>query len=283
METTSPKHLHDAACDGHGPHIEVAAIGLERGITDHLDQTVGEVYKESGQPQRDDLSDPARGKGHAVKFQPQDSPLPGEEFEHPHRRAALCDHSGQRRPLDSHIQHKDEHGVQDDIHHCAQPHRHHADLGKALRIDKGVHAQAHHNEKGAAEVDGEVGVGIGKGGLTGAEEIEHRALEQEKDQGGRRTQDQQQREGIAQNMLGLLIVSLPPADGAQRRAAHAAEVGKPHQNGDDGHGKSQSGERQMPGQPSEVHPVHHAVEDIDELRQRHRGRQHQNISWNASL
>ncbi len=93
-------HLADGVDDGHGPHIEVAAIGLERGITDHLDQTVGEVYKESGQPQRDDLSDPARGKGHAVKFQPQDSPLPGEEFLTPTPPSSLCDHSGQCRPLD---------------------------------------------------------------------------------------------------------------------------------------------------------------------------------------
>ena len=58
-------------------------------------------------------------------------------------------------------------------------------------------------------------------------------------------------------------------DGAQGRAPHAAQVGKAHEDGDDGQAQPQPGQGQVPRQLAQIHPVHNIIEDVDELRHRH--------------
>lgn len=51
--------------------------------------------------------------------------------------------------------------------------------------------------------------------------------------------------------------------------AHTAQVGKAHQNGNDGQAQPQAGQGQMARQTAQVHPVHDIIKNIDELRHRH--------------
>lgn len=69
--------------------------------------------------------------------------LPGQKAQHPHRAHCLADDSRRGGTAHPHIEGKNQDGVQDDVTHSADHGGHHAERGKALGGDKGVHA---HNE-----------------------------------------------------------------------------------------------------------------------------------------
>ena len=198
-------------------------------------------------------------------------------------RAPLGDHCGQGRPLDAHVKEEDKYRVQDDVHNRPQPHRHHAHLSKSLGVDEGVHPQADHHKEGAHQVDGHIGVGVGVGGVAGPEQVEHGPLDDQKQGGDRRSEDQEQGKGVSHDPFCFLSVSPSPLHGAQRRAAGAAQIGKAHDNGDHRHCQAQPGEGQVAGQQPQIDAVHHAVQHVDELGQRHGEGQGQNVFGDAPL
>ena len=68
-------------------------------------------------------------------------------------------------------------------------------------------------------------------------------------------------------------------------APHPEEVGKGGDDGNDGEGQPQAGEGQgrRLGDVSDVHPVHHAVEDVDELGQGHGQGQVEDVAGHLAL
>lgn len=280
-------HLPDGVENGHDADIQITAVELEGGVAHHLDQAVGQVHEKAGQAQGHDpfCPCPVQADRAPAQAQAQDGPRPGEEQQHPPAGQALSDHSSQGGSLYAHIQPKNQDGVQRDVHCRTQHHRHHACAAKALGIDEGVHPQADGDEHSAAQVDGEVVVGVGEGVGAGPEQIEDGLLQHQEKGGGHRPQQQEQGEGVAHDVLRLPIVPPAPADGTQRRAAGAAQVGQPHQHRDNGGGHPDPGEGQVAAswQPTQVDAVHHAVEHIDQLGRCHRNSQREDIPRDASL
>ena len=80
-------------------------------------------------------------------------------------------------------------------------------------------------------------------------------------------------------MRGALGVAFAARDGKQRCATGAKQVGKCRNDGDDGKGKANPGERsgrnlwQMPN----IHAIHNAVKHIDKLGKNHWDSELQNI------
>ncbi len=74
-----------------------------------------------------------------------------------------------------------------------------------------------------------------------------------------------------------------PVNGAQGRAPHAAQVGKAHEDGNDGQAQPQPGQGQVPRQPAQVHAVYNIIKDVDELRHRHGERHLKDVPRHARL
>ena len=159
------------------PHVQVPAIGLKGGVAHHLDQAVGQVHKEARQAQGHDGSYPWGTQRHIPHPQPQNSPPPGKEAQHPQGGAPLGDHSRQGRAPHPHPHPKNKNGVQHDVYQGSQPHRHHTHPAKPLGRDEGIHPQADHHKDRSQKIDGHVRVGIGIGGVACAEQVEQRLLE----------------------------------------------------------------------------------------------------------
>ncbi len=106
-------------------------------------------------------------------MQSQGGLLTGEEVKDPDGANGLTEHSGQSCSLYTHMKDKDEDGVQNNIDNGADEGGHHADLGKALGGDKGVHAQNQQHKDRTQNINAAVGKGIGQGSVTGTEKPQH--------------------------------------------------------------------------------------------------------------
>lgn len=80
-------------------------------------------------------------------------------------------------PPDAHVQRENENRVEDDVDHPADQGRHHADPGKALRLDEIVQAQAGLEENGAQAVNAQIVLGVGKRCRARAEQQKQRLAE----------------------------------------------------------------------------------------------------------
>lgn len=67
---------------------------------------------------------------------------------------------GQGRPLNAHIQAKNQQRVQHQIDDRAQKGGHHAGFPEALGVDKGVHPQADHDGDNARQINHQVVFGM---------------------------------------------------------------------------------------------------------------------------
>ena len=158
---------------------------------------------------------------------------PGKKPQHPERGTGLRDHRGQGRPPHSHLQPKNKHRIQHNVYKSSQPYSHHPSASKPLHADKWIHTKPDHNKNRTKQINGHISAGIRVSGVAGAEQIQNWSLKGQKHYGDRRTEQQQEREGIPHNPLRLFVVPPAPADGTQRRAAGAAQIGKSHNNRDD--------------------------------------------------
>ena len=118
-------------------------------------------------------------------------------------------------------------------------------------------------------IDGQIVVGVGEGHVAGPEQVEDGPPERQAQHRQARAEEEQQGKGVAHDALGLPVLPPPPVDGAQGRAPHAAQVGKGHEDGDDGQAQAQPRQGQVAGQAAQIHPIHHVIQDVDELGHRH--------------
>ena len=81
-----------------------------------------------------------------------------------------------------------------------------------------------------------------QGQIAGPKEIEDGPPEGQPQGRQPRAEEEEQRKGVAQDALGLLVLPLAPVNGAQGRAPHAAQVGKAHEDGNDGQAQPQPGQ-----------------------------------------
>ena len=263
--------LGSAGDDGHGAHSHVAAVPRQTGAEADGQQALSGHHHKGGDAQRHHRQNDLLFQAHIVLAQAQDGLFAGKEAQDPHRAHGLTEHGGNGSAPHAQPQTKDQDGVENNVDDRTDDGGKHTGLGKALRGDKGVHAQADHDKDSAQGVGGQIAVRIGEGGAAGAEEVEDGLAEQEDEGSEYHAQPQQQGKGVALDPLGLFVVPLAPADGAQRRAAGAAQVGKADDDGDDRQHQPHAGEGQTShtGQASDIHPVHNIIEDIHQLSRRH--------------
>ena len=145
----------------------------------------------------------------------------------------------------------------------------------SLGIDKAVHPQSDHNKNASQQIDAQISVRIGKCIFTGTKQVQDRRFKEKTQHGEQDPGNQQQGKRVAHNLFGAGVVAFPPGDGAQRRASHTKKIGESRNDGDDGKGKPQPGQRQGGGvgKMPDIDAVHHIIKDVDQLRQRHRQRQ----------
>ena len=215
----------------------------------------------------------------------QDRRLPRQEPEGPERGHELRDDRGDGRPLNAHSPDENEQRIQNDVEHRADQRGHHADPREALRVDIAVEPQAGHDENGAGHIDRQIAVGKRPGGVAGPERIEQGPLEQKTDRRQQKPGEKQHGERVAHDLFRGLQISPAAGDRAQRRAARPEQIGKGDDRGDHGHAEPQprQGQGTVTRDPPDIHPVHHIIENIDELRQRHGKREGKDISHHASF
>ena len=267
--------LHDAVEDGHGAHIQVAAIGLQAVVQHQGDGAFGDLHDKGGDTQSGDAADHIPPGTEIPQLQPQVGPGRGQKAHHPQGAEALGEHGGQSGAPDAHIQGKNEDGVQKDIAHGADEYRAHGHLGFALAGNKGVEAHGQLHEQGAHQIDGQVLVGKGKGLFAGAHQIQQGLLNGKKQSGQRCRKHQQQKGAVAQNTLGRFPVFFAQKNGGDGRAAAAHQGGKRADGQNDGKGEAQAGEGQVTvfGHVADINAVDNVIEQVDDLG--HHGGQRQ--------
>ncbi len=114
----------------------------------------------------------------------------------------------------------------------------------------------------AQQDDGDVFPGKAQRFRPGAEQGQGAVAQQQPQDGDGQGGAHQQDEGVAQDLLGLVTVALPQADGYQRGRAHAHQHAEGHGDDHDGEGHGQTGEGQRPDPAADVDPVDKIVESI---------------------
>ena len=211
--------------------------------------------------------------------------FPGEEVKDPHGGYELGEDGGQRGATHAHVKDKDKQRVQEQVQHSPDGHGEHARDAEPLGVDEIVHAKTYHDEQRAAQVDGEVGVRIGIGGVAGTEQIHQRPAKRIAEDGKDQAAEQEHGEGIRHDLFCLLRLPAAPCNGEEGRPAGAEEVGKGGDDGDDGQRQADACQRLggRVGDVADVDPVHHVVQDIDELCARHGDSQAQDVAGHAPL
>ena len=173
--------------------------------------------------------------------------------------------------MNAHIESKDKDRVQDDIGNGTQKHRHHSDGPKALGIDKAVHTQPHHHEQVSQQIDGDIVLRVGDGGVAGPEEVEHGALKGQAQHCQHNSRSHHHYKRISHDFFCFFQVSPSPLNGTQGRPAHSEQIGKSGDNGNDGKAKPQprQGQGGVLRNQTDIEPVHNIVHHINQLGQGH--------------
>ena len=267
--------MHDTGQDGHGPHGDVSSIAEQAGVKADVQDALGKLHDKGSDAQGDAGEDDRAPQTGVPELQPQCGCFPGEEAENPGAGNPLGENGGQGGALHAHSQGEDENRVQNNVAGCADGHGEHSGSGKALGVDESVETQSKLDEQGTQGVYFHVVPGVGDGVAAGAENHQNVLAETLdhhcENQGG----DHQHGGAVAQNALGLLGLSLAHHDGGTGRAPHAHQGSKGGNAHDQRQGHPHAGQRVGAdiGNVADVHPVHHIVEQVDELGQN--GRQGQ--------
>ena len=241
---------------------------LQRQVDDSLRHAVGELEHKARHAQLQDA-----GHLQHVEMQPaygEQGLVSGQKTDDPDGTDELGDDSGDRRALDAHVQHEDEQGVQRDVQSGADDDGAHADPRKAHAVDEGVHAEADEHEDGAGDVDAEIFQSEGQRFRIPSHGSQKGPCEDEKDGCQQGAEDQQHRESRLQDALRPGVVALAARDGAQGIAACAAQVCECRDQGNEGKGDADAGQRRRAdaGDVSDEDAVHNVVEHVDDLGQR---------------
>ena len=264
-------HQHEALGDGGAGHQTVSqlrpAIGLEDGVHGddhdvvHADDEEGRhAHRQDAEHQPPVIAAESDGDRHG---------LAEEEPQHIEAAGQLGEDRGHSSPGHPHVKEKDEHRVQHDVQRRPQHDGDHALPGVALADDELVQPQGQQVERRAAEVDGEIGIGVAVGGIAGAEGHQHGLVQGKDHHHQRHGADAQHQETVGEDPPGLLRLARPHADAHQRCAAHADERGE---GADQGHHRPADPHARQGGLPdhgdvADVDAVHDAVQHADELGQ----------------
>ena len=96
--------------------------------------------------------------------------------------------------------------------------------------------------------------------------------------------DQQHEPGVCHDPAGLGKIFLSPGDGAQRRTAHAEQVGKGCDQRHDGKADPQprQGQSALPGEFADINAVHDVVQQVQHLGDEHGGGDGKNVLPDAA-
>ena len=192
-----------------------------------------------------------------------------QKTQHEQTAAQLAENGGQRRTGNTHVQHKDEHRIQQNVQHRAQHHRLHALFGKALADDELVHTGGKQRKGRAQQIHRVIGHGVGQGGFACAKQKQGLLPcgQRQRHKHHRKTAEQQK--AVGKNSFGSVLIARAHADAHQRRATHTHQKGDRSDHGHDRPADARTCQRQLThlGNVSDVHPVHHAVQHTHKLRQ----------------
>ena len=131
-------HLHNTGHNGHGAHVQVAAIFLQAIVQGHADQAFRALHDKWRDPKAGDLLYHRAMEFQITLPQPDHTLLRSEEPEDPGCAHRLGQDGGQGRPLHSHAKQEDEDGIQHNVDHRSDQHRQHGSQSASLAADEGV-------------------------------------------------------------------------------------------------------------------------------------------------
>lgn len=153
----------------HGAHGHVAAVAEQGGSKADGENAFGGDHDKGGNTQAKAGADDPGLQNHIAGPEPQHGFLTGKKAQNPHRADSLAQHRGDGGSRDTQVQTENQNGVQDDIDDSTDDRGEHADFGKALGGDKGVHAHDHQHKDAAQGIDPSVGYAVGDGVAAAAE------------------------------------------------------------------------------------------------------------------
>lgn len=205
-------HHGHAVDDSHGAHRQVPAVFYQLDVEQRVDDAAGQLHGEGRHPDGEDAQHYFLFQPQVGGLKPQSAFVPGEVQQHPAAGDGHGDHRGHRRPGHPHVEDEDEQRVQQGIGHRPDQHGVHGDLGVALGPDHVVHAEAQPLEYISPQDDGDVLLGVAQSVRPGPEHREDSVPEDQPQHRDAQGDDDQQSEGVAQDLLGLRFVLLAQPD-----------------------------------------------------------------------
>ena len=163
--------------NGHGAHRDIPAETRELSVEAEQKNPLGGNHERRGRAENHDAPHKIPARRQEARPHAEQRQRSAVETHHPEKGNELGDDRGNGRSPDAHVQRENENRVENDVDHPADQGRHHADSGKALRIDEIVQAQTGLKEKGAEAVNAQIILGIGKRRLACAEQQKQRFAE----------------------------------------------------------------------------------------------------------
>ena len=251
---------------------DIAAIACQAGVEADGKDTFGGNHHKGGNAQPKAGADDFSHQRHVFHAQAQPGAAAGQKAQHPHRAHRLADDSRRGGTAHPHIEGKNQDGVQDDVAHSADHGGHHAERGKALGGDKGVHAHNDEHKNGADDIDAGVIQRIRQRFFAGTEQHQQGRRSEIKHNGQHSRQNQQQRKAVAHDFFSGIVIAAAHGNGRAGRAAGAAQHGKrgnQHQNGGKQANARQRGCADL-RHMADIDAVHNVIQQVYHLRH-HRG------------
>ena len=192
------------------------------------------VHGDDGKGGKAHLEHPAHDRKAGAGQNQRHSGFFHQKIQHKNSAGALTDNGSQRCAAHTHIKHENKQRIQHNIKYRTHHHRQHTRPGIALGDDELVHAGGQQGKHRAADIDGEIAVGIGIGDGAGTKQPQHGAFQRKCQSGDSQCNGAQQQKAVAHNAGGLFFPPLSQTDAHQRRTAHTHQKGKSAHHGDDG-------------------------------------------------
>lgn len=261
--------LDHHAVDGQGDIAAVdrdGAVLAQEVIQGDLDQGGHGLGQQAGKAQGENL--PRQGGGGPEGLPPDPDRAHPPQVPQAHAAGGrLPDHGGDAGAHHAHVQREDEDGVQNQVHHRAQNHALHGVLGGAVRPDDGGEGRTHQLERDAHADGPQVCHRLGIGGLRGAAEHHDPGGQKPAQQRGGHAGAQDQRQGVADGPVRLLLLAAAQAQAHVGRAAVAQQQGECVDQDDDGKGNIGGGHAGDAHALSHEDLVHDVIEIVDHQRQ----------------
>ena len=155
---------------------------------------------------------------------------------------------------------------------AAERHGEHAGSGKALTVDVRIETERQHDAQRTDQVNHDVRGRIRVRYLTGAEQVEQRAMKRDAEHGQHDTAQQQHKAGVDHDALCAFPVAFAARHRAQRSTAQSEQIGK---RGNERHkGKAQADtcqrKRALAGDFADINAVYNIIQQVEQLRDEHR-------------